>query len=212
VLILYHDKELDSKTKGKGCIGDVHSDSIVGIRYLSDFPFNLLHKEVVITLDSLIENFKKREAFPHIYLDIHSFNYCANDGGGYRDMDQFVRALERTIIRSGAPQEMIHPTSSYTVLLDSLSSRLPEIPLYYEEHTDFHSGINVVTTHGYSGLVIKKQIIPAINAREEARNKGIKIIYFGGKSPVTIRKMLQTYPDAIQVNNVAAMRDIVDNG
>jgi glycerophosphoryl diester phosphodiesterase len=43
-----------------------------------------------------------------------------------------------------------------------------------------------------------------------AKQKGLQVVLFGGKSRSSISKMIGMEPDAVQVNDVKAAREIVD--
>lgn len=210
VLILYHDNFLGSKTPLSGCIEEKLASEVLGQPYISDFPFNLLHDERIISLDSLFKYAKELDTFPQIHLDFHIFNYC-NQKEPIKHWPIIVKALKKSIEKWEVPVNKIYPASNYQPILKALRESDSRYHLFYEEDSDYNKGLEVVIKNDFDGVLIKKKLIPDIEGREKARKFGKEVIYFGGKSKSDIQTMLQSYPNAIQVNNVKAMKSALND-
>ena len=209
ILILYHDKFLESKTDKKGCINDLLANDVIGTPYEIGFPFDWWHDEKIITLDSLISEFAQRDTFPWIYLDIHSHNYCDTEDAYYK-IPIFARSLARLVEKRNVPQHKIKPTSSYVPMLKEIRTANEGMKLLFEEHEDFNRGVKIVEDNHFDGLVIKRAVIPSSQQVKLIKEKGIEVVFFGGKAKSTIREMLEPRPNVLQVNNVKALKEILD--
>ena len=209
ILILYHDKFLESKTSLTGCINDHVAADVLGAGYISDFPFNLWHDERLVGLDSLFAVFSRRDTFPWVYLDIRSHNYC-NKENAYSEIPKFARALERAIKKAAVPIERVCPTSTHVPMLLEIRKAIPGIGLWYEETGNFEHGVKTVEDNQFTGLVIKRSLLPEPDRMKDLEEKGIEIVLFGGKAKWTLEEMLMYHPDVMQVNNVKAFEEILE--
>jgi glycerophosphoryl diester phosphodiesterase len=209
VLVLYHDKKLESKTAKKGCISEMHSEEVIGTPFKVGFPFDQFQDESIIGLAQLFEEFSKRDTFPWIYLDIHSHNYC-NLLKGYAQTAMFARALARLIEKSKVPEHKIQSTSTYYKMLLEIRKANPRLKLLFEEDTDFEKGMRILKKYQFDGLVLKRKLFPGVEAVRKAKQEGIHVVFFGGKSKSSIREMLAFEPDALQVNNVEVLKVLKD--
>jgi glycerophosphoryl diester phosphodiesterase len=211
VLVLYHDKRLDSKTATKGCISELKSTEVIGVPYKMGFPFDWFHNESIISLEQLFEEFSRRDSFPWVYLDIHSHNYC-DLMKGYASIGILARSLARLIEKHNIPEHKIKPTSTYYKMLLEVRKANPRLTLLLEEDTDFDKGMRVLEKYSFDGLVLKRKRYPGVAKIKAARNAGVEIVFFGGKSRSSISKMIDYNVDALQVNNVKALNSLLNEG
>ena len=205
VLMLYHDQFLDSKSPLKGCMEDYTAEELLATTYECGFGIDFFHDETLISLEQLVTWCQELDSFPLIYLDFHSYSYCRKS----YDRDPIhARSLVRLIHQYNLPVDKIRILSTHLSLLLYLRDLQPDLYLIYEETDSFERGLKTTLAHGFADLAIGEDHMDADKARQ-LHEKGIRFVTFGGNDRYGIKKLIELNPDAIHVNDVPAMMDMM---
>lgn len=208
VLILYHDKKLESKTSSQGYVGEKLASEILGLEYLCGFPYDFFQHEQVISLNDLLQVLKNEPNFPFLYLDVKTFsingelNYSAKRG-------IFVRALSTVLDQFQIPKERIIIISKDENLLDKIKDEIPRLLVMFDA-SGFEHGLRISVDHEFHGLVMNKNNISPSQVQKTHHSK-IQVVLFGGKSQAGINEAIQKNPDVLQVNNVPLLKELLKN-
>ncbi|MEM9024727.1 MAG: glycerophosphodiester phosphodiesterase [Bacteroidota bacterium] len=208
VMVLYHDRELDSRTERTGCIIERSADEVVGAAYHCGFPYDLFHSETVIALEELLLLLKEQEPFPALHLDLHAMNQCDPDQATSH-YTAFSLQLVLLLKRHQIPADRVVLISTQDEMLQRFRVLDPSLPLMLELLQTPEERLDLAIERKYSGVVVKGKLLTA-DLAQRAHAAGLEVVAFGGKSRSGIADILRQNPDAVQVNNVEAMRDLLD--
>ena len=197
--VLYHDETLNTMSEGKGRIEDLPTDAVLGVAYKGGWFYDLFHEEKIISLEDLLREMPK-QPYPYLHLDLRS--YTASKSTFFA---QTVMDLLRKYNYPVAKLSLVHPQPE---LLHAFRKVEPQAQLFLDISGDFKKSFKTALSNQLHGLVANSKHMDAAKMKL-ARNHHLKVILFGGKARHTIYRMILLEPDAIEVNNVKAMRAMV---
>ncbi len=203
VLILYHDEKLDSKTDAEGCIPGKYAYEVIGLPYKLGFPYDFFQAEKIITFDTLIKSFGRYSEYPHLYIDIHSFDYCRKS---YDRVGIFVNRLIKSLRQYQVPLQKVHLTSTRWFVLDSIRKVAPEYILLFE--ITGHVELELKRAARYDGLVFSEAMLNK-ELSNWAHERKMPVITFGGHTRSGLAGLIKKNPDVMQVDNVRALKDLL---
>lgn len=208
VLILYHDKKLESKTSSRGYVGEKLASEILGLEYLCGFPYDFFQQEQVISLNELLHVLINEPIFPFLYLDVKTFSI--NEEPNYSAKRRtFIWALSTVLDQFKIPKEQVIIISEDETLLDKIKNEIPQLLVMFDA-SDFEHGLRVNIDHEFHGLVMNKNNISQSQVRK-AHHKKIQVVMYGGKSQAGIDEAIRKSPDVLQVNNVPLLKELLKN-
>lgn len=199
--ILYHDTSLETMSEGAGMIEQLPASEVVGLRYKGGLLYDLFHKETIITLEEMLQLFQTYADLPYLHIDVR--NHDANRNTLYAEslldlLRKYEYPLEKLVF--------IFPDAT---MLHTIRSLEPGAILMLDAGNDFDVSVQEALTHELHGVAVNGKLVTKEQV-QRAKEQGLKVVLFGGKSSGSIAHMLDMEPDAIQVNNVKRMRALVD--
>ncbi|RDC64704.1 glycerophosphodiester phosphodiesterase [Adhaeribacter pallidiroseus] len=198
--ILYHDETLNTMSEGKGRIEDLLADDVLRVAYTGGWFYDLFHDEKLISLEDLLREIPKQPEYPYLHLDLRSYNPSRNAF--------FAQSVMRLLRKYHYPLKKLSLVYYKPDLLQAFRDVEPQAKLYLDISGDFEKSLKTVLGNRLQGLVADGKHMDAAKMKL-ARYYNLKVILFGGKARNTIYKMILLQPDAIEVNNVKAMRAMV---
>ncbi|WP_026462154.1 glycerophosphodiester phosphodiesterase [Adhaeribacter aquaticus] len=200
VPVLYHDETLNSMSAGKGLIEDLPASKVVGLAYTGGNPYDLFQNEKIISLETMLQEFQQYPAYPYLHIDLrhHGPNRHAYFAGQ-------VMGLLR---RYKYPVEKVSIVYVKPDLLLAFKKEEPRITLLLDIDQDFEKGLAIARINKLQGLVANAKGMDEAKVKK-AREQNLQVILFGPKAKSSILKALKLEPDAIEVNNVPAMRQMI---
>jgi len=198
--VLYHDETLNTMSAGKGRIEDLPADAVLDVAYKGGWFYDLFHEEKIISLEDLLREMPKSPEYPYLHLDLRSYTPRRN-----AFLAQSVMSLLR---KYKYPVEKLALVYSKPELLNAFREVEPQAKLFLDISGDFEKSFKTVLGNRLHGLVAEGKHMDAAKMKM-ARYYNLKVILFGGKARNTIYQMILLQPDAIEVNNVPAMRAMV---
>ena len=183
------------------------ASEIIGLAYTDNPLYDHFHIEEIISFEQLLKKLENYEVYPYLYLDIHSFNYCAKT---YKAIKPFVRALVAILGKYKVPSDKVFITSTYTMLLEEVRKLNPTLPLLFEETVHIDRGIRTVLEGKFDGMVIKPHLINK-EATRKAHESSIPIITFGGRNYWELSRIIGRNPDVIQTDNVLVLKELLED-
>ena len=177
-LWLYHDLELDTETSGEGCIGSLHSDSIMELNYTT------IYGEKLCKLDQIVSLMDSSQV---LFVDVKSFNSCA---GLVQNPELFIESLNNEL--SDAKCEVRTVVSN----TEWLPYFIPYYPTYYNSDQPIEIENNINEHLGLAGLVIRYSEVTESQVRDY-KNQGLKVFLYEMRSPAGIRSALHKNPNGI---------------
>ncbi|OGX84795.1 hypothetical protein BEN47_15785 [Hymenobacter lapidarius] len=210
VLMLYHDLELSNSTAGgTGCVSQYPAAELAQLRYRGGWPYDWFQKERVVTLDTLLQEFKQKATFPYLHFDLHEEDVCAAPTKTFARSPVLVRQLVRQLVQRQVPLGRVLVTSTQLPTLKYVRTLLPAVPVALEIVVKFDSVFMQAQAAGIKTVLVKKdQITPERAARIHAA--GIQLVLFGGRSAGTMKKQLAFGPHAIETDNVAGLLSLLN--
>ena len=203
VPVLYHDITLASMTvrQEPDTIENLPAAEVVGLAYKGGFPYDIFHNETIITLEEMLQLFSTYPELPYLHIDLRN-----HDATRYTYYAQTLMALLR---RYNYPLEKLAFISPNPDFLAAFREVEPEAVLIIDTAGNYEQAMEVILDRGFQGICANGSNISAEQV-QLAKQKGLQVVLFGGKSNSRISKMIAMEPDAIQVNDVAAMRRMLD--
>ena len=203
VPVLFHDVTLASTTvwQKPDTIENLNAAEVVGLAYRGGFPYDLFHDEKIITLEDLLHHFSSYPDLPYLHLDLR--NHDASRHALY------ARTLTALLRQYRYPIRKLVFISPNTDFLEALRELEPAAILMLDTGGDYGQAIQLIRDHGFQGICANGRDLRAEQVRE-AKRQGLQVVLFGGKSDSRIARMIAAEPDAIQVNDVAAARRMLD--
>ena len=204
-LILYHDPKLDSHTALSGCVSEAPANKILGTPYTIGFPYDLFHNEKVVSLSELLEFLSKFEDFPFLYLDLKGFN-CKRDPDYEK---KFAGSLRKQLVTYQFPKDRVVFMAGNLPMINSLKKLELGYSIMYDVG-DFKLGMSGAIQNQLQGIVIQKEKFSASES-QEAHRRGLWVVAYGGKSRLGLTRAVRKNPDAMQVNNLSLLQDLLKN-
>ncbi|WBO85008.1 glycerophosphodiester phosphodiesterase [Hymenobacter yonginensis] len=204
VLMLYHDSRLESLTTGQGCVSEQPAAALQQLQYRAGWPYDWFQEEKLLTLEDLLR--RTQGQHPHLHFDLHQSEDCRPDAYGRAAV--WARALARLLKRYPWPPERLLILTTHQPTLALLRRELPGVPLGLEVTEDFATGLQSAKAEQVQAIVLSKDLVSLENT-QQAHDAGLQVVTFGGRSASTVKRLLSTLPDAIETDNVPAMRDMV---
>ncbi|OKL42144.1 glycerophosphodiester phosphodiesterase [Pontibacter flavimaris] len=201
VPILYHDVTLESMTRAEGIIDDLPAAGVVGLKYRGGFFYDLFHQEEIITLEALLQRFAAYPELPYLHLDLRNQN-----PGRHLYYAQTLMALLR---KYDYPLERMTFISPSPAFLKAFREVEPQAQLMIDTAGDFEQALREAQHNQLQGICANGRDISAGQV-QRAKEQGLQVALFGGKSRSRIARMINMQPDAIQVDNVAAARQMLE--
>ncbi|MFD2514674.1 glycerophosphodiester phosphodiesterase [Pontibacter locisalis] len=201
VFILYHDVTLESMTDETGSIEEHKASDVVGLKYKGGFFYDLFHDEEIITLEEMLQRFVAYPELPYLHIDLRNHN-------PERHLS-YAQKLIALLNKYNYPLEKLAFISPNADFLEAFRQTEPEAILIPDTAGDFENTLDTALAHNFDGICANgKSVTP--EQVQRAKEKGLQVVLFGGKSSSSIARMIALEPDAIQVNNVKAMRKLLE--
>ncbi|MHC2991617.1 glycerophosphodiester phosphodiesterase [Pontibacter sp. HJ8] len=201
VPILYHDTSLETMSEGKGMIEQLPASEVVGLNYKGGILYDLFQSEKLITLESMLQWFEQYPDLPYLHIDLRNHDPSRNTF--------YAESLLQMLRKYNYPVEKLAFIFPDVQLLHTVRELEPGAVLLLDAGDDFDVSVQEALTHKLQGVTANGKKVSKEQV-QRARQQGLQIVLFGGKSGSSIAKMLAMEPDAIQVNNVKRMRALVD--
>ena len=200
--ILFHDLRLEPMTPARGLIEEKPAASVVGLPYQGGFFYDLFQQEKVISFEDLLRALQTYPQRPHLHLDLRQEG---PDRSGY-----YARTLLALLDRYQYPVEKLTFISPEVAVLQAFQQAEPRASYLLDSKGDFEAVLQQALAHRLHGLVVNARDMDPERMRR-VRQHRLQVVLFGPKSPLSIYKALLLAPDALEVNNVPAMVDMVKN-
>jgi glycerophosphoryl diester phosphodiesterase len=201
VPILYHDTSLETMSEGKGMIEQLPASEAVGLQYKGGILYDLFHSERLITLESMLQRFEQYPDLPYLHIDVRNHDASRNTF--------YAESLLQMLRKYNYPVEKLAFIFPDVQLLHTVRELEPGAVLLLDAGDDFEVSVQDALTHKLQGVTANGKKVSKEQV-QGARQQGLQIVLFGGKSASSIANMLAMEPDAIQVNNVKRMRALID--
>ncbi|MBC6697840.1 glycerophosphodiester phosphodiesterase [Hymenobacter puniceus] len=205
VIMLYHDAKLETLTSGQGCISEKSAAELQQLPYRAGWPYDWFQDEKLQTLESLLR--RTQGQHPYLHFDLHHADACHPDDA-YARAPMLARALARLLKRYPWPAERLLILTTHQPTLALMRRELPGIPLGLEITDDFAGGLQTAKALQVQAIVLSKDLVSLENT-QQAHAAGLQVVTFGGRSAGTVKRLLGTLPDAIETDNVPAMRGMI---
>jgi len=184
VLILYHDRSLESQTDFEGLIQDHNWSSLRKATYKN--PIFAEYK--IVSLDQLLGNLKNVENY-HFLLDFKL--YQPDNSDAY--VSTYINALTRVVDKYGLENNVL--TAFYQKkYLEKLRSVRPNYKLVI--NNSFEHGIVEAYDLNAYGIILKNELTTK-NQIEQAHDLNIRVYLFGVHSKSENLDAIEKYPDFI---------------
>lgn len=207
--VLYHDNKLESMTAIKGCISNLNADEVLLLNYELGYPFDAFQAEKIISFKQLIDYFNSLEEFPYLHLDLRTSSDCLNNEESKLYRNRFVRELLKFLKTNKVPEEkmlLINTDKRIFTLFERFNC---PYPTSYEVTGDFETDLRWAIENNVKSFTVKPKLLT--QARSNAAHvAGISVVTFGAKSKSGNRKLLELNPDAVQTDNLDALRDLLE--
>jgi len=200
VPILFHDEKVEGMTTGKGLISAYPAAQLIRLAYTGGFFYDLFHGEKIITLETLLQHFASYPVKSDLHLDLRNY--------GKMPAAEYARTLMPVLRQYKYPAKNLWFVTDDEQLLAAFRVLEPQAIFLLDMDRSYAESLKIVLTHKLHGLVADGRYF-TLAQMQEMRQQGLKVVLFGGKAPSTIYNMLLLQPDAIEVNNVKAMADMV---
>jgi glycerophosphoryl diester phosphodiesterase len=198
--ILFHDPRLEPMTPARGLIEEKPAASVVGLPYQGGFFYDLFHEEKVVTVETLLQKLALYPHQPDLHLDLRQEGA---DRSAY-----FAHTLVALLRRYHYPISKLTFISPKVELLRAFKKAEPRAGYLLDDAGDFETVLGLALTHQLDGVVLNARIMDA-QRMQRLRRHGLKVVLFGPKAPLSIYKALLLEPDALEVNNVPALVEMV---
>ncbi|SFU93758.1 glycerophosphodiester phosphodiesterase [Pontibacter akesuensis] len=201
VPVLYHDPTLESSTAATGFIDDLSANEVIGLKYTGGFGYDLFQDEEIITLEAMLQRFATYPELPYLHLDLRNqkperhLNYA-----------QTLLAMLRKYNYPVQQLVFISPNPDFLMAFREVE---PQAQLMLDTGGSFDEALQTIQKYKLQGICANGRNVSEAQV-QQAKALGLQVALFGGKSRSRIAKMINMQPDAIQVDNVAAARDLLE--
>ncbi len=199
--ILYHDVLLDSFTDAAGLIDTLPAARVLGLPYRAGFPYEPFQHETIISLEQLLKYLGTRQELSYLQLDLR--NRLPEHHPAY------VQTVLRLLAKYNYPLPKVAFISPDVALLEQFRTAAPTAVLLLDAEGDFEGTRQKVLQHRFQGFVIASKVVQRAQV-QQAKQQGLQVILFGGRSASAIAGILDKGPDAIEVNNVRRLRKLLE--
>jgi len=200
VPVLFHDEKLAGMTSGQGLIGHLPAVKLIGLPYTGGFFYELFHNEKVVSLEDLLKKLAAYPEKPDLHLDLRNYsNLPPHD---------YARTLMPVLRQYAYPAHKLWFVTEDEKLLAAFRELEPQAFFLLDMDKPYEESLKIVLDHKLHGVVASSQLIDAARMKE-LRQHQLQVVLFGGKARSSIYNMLLLQPDAIEVNNVAAMHEMI---
>ena len=212
VVMLYHDQKMQDGSTGTGCISQRTAAEIRQARYRGGFPYDLIQKERPISFDTLLARLNRRPSFPFLHLDLHEDDQCLPAGHQHDRTPLLVRQIARCLARNHVPLNKVLFVTQEGPTVRLARAALPGVRIGLEIASDeFGFGLQVAKAEKVPTVVLDAdRVTPEQSAQAHAA--GFTVVVFGGRSPKDLRRVLETQPDEIEVDNVKRLLQMQGRG
>jgi glycerophosphoryl diester phosphodiesterase len=200
VPILFHDLRLEPMTPARGLIEEKPAAGVLGLPYRGGRLYDLFQAEKVVAFEDLLRHLQAYPGKPYLHLDLRQ--------EGVARPAYYARTLLALLHRYRYPVHKLTVISPKVALLQAFRQREPRITCLLDSEGDFEAVLAAVLRHRLPGLVMNAADMDAGRIRR-LRQHRLQVVLFGPKAPLSIYKALLLEPDALQVNNVAALVEMV---
>lgn len=206
--VLYHDPKLDNMSTGRGCVSQLPAAALTQLRYRGGPPYDWFQQEQPITFDTLLARLSRRPRFPRLHLDLHEFDVCQPAGHELDRSPALLHQLARSLARYRVPPQNVLLVTTNRSTVQYAHVALPQVPAALEITTDdFAGGLRAAQAENVRALVLSgKRVTPAQTAQAHAA--GLRVVVFGGRSTGSIKRILASQPDEVEIDNVAKLLDM----
>lgn len=201
VAILYHDVTLASMTSSEGIIDNLPAAEVVGLKYKGGFFYDLFHDEEIITLEALLQRFATYPELPHLHIDLRNHNPSRHLF--------YAQTLMALLRKYNYPLQKLVFISPNPDFLKAFRQVEPQAQLMIDTAGDFEQALREAEIHRLNGICANGRDT-SVEQVQRAKEQGLQVALFGGKSRSRIARMINMRPDAIQVDNVGASRDMLE--
>ena len=203
VPVLYHDVTLATMTvrQEPDTIENLQASEVVGLAYKGGFPYDLFHEQEIIPLEELLQLISTYPEKPYLHLDLRN-----HDASRHAYYAQTLMAMLRKYRYPLHKLAFISPNPDF---LEAFREVEPEAVLVIDTGGNYEQAMQVILDRGFQGICANGREVSAEQV-QQAQQKGLLVVLFGGKSNSRISKMIKMGPDAIQVNDVETMRRMLD--
>jgi glycerophosphoryl diester phosphodiesterase len=198
--ILFHDLRLEPMTPARGLIEEKPAASVVGLPYRGGFFYDLFQKEKVISFENLLQQLQAYPHLPDLHIDLRQ--------EGPARSDYYARCLWALLGRYQYPVKKLTFISPEVEVLQAFQRVEPRASYLLDSKGDFEAVFRLALAHRLHGLVLNARDMDPERMRR-VRQHRLQVVLFGPKSPLSICKALLLEPDALEVNNVPALVDMV---
>jgi glycerophosphoryl diester phosphodiesterase len=203
VPVLYHDVTLATMTvrQEPDTIDYLNAAEVVGLAYSGGFIYDLFHQEKIITLEEMLQLFSTYPALPYLHIDLRN-----QDGSRHAYYAQTLMAMLRQYNYPVQKLAFISPNPDFLAAFREVE---PKAVLMIDTGGSFEETMQTILERGFQGICANGRSVSAVQV-QQAKQKGLQVVLFGGKSRSRISKMIAMEPDAVQVDDVETMREMVD--
>lgn len=199
--VLYHDVTLESMTEAEGLIEEHPAREVVGLKYSGGGFYDLFHSAEIITMEAMLQRFATYPELPYLHLDLRNKN---PERHGY-----YVQVLLELLQEYNYPLQKVTFISPDPAFLLSFREVEPQAQLMIDTAGNFEQAFGMAREYKLNGICANGRDATTEQVAQ-AKEQGLIVALFGGKSRSRIARMINMKPDAIQVNNVEAMRNMLD--
>ncbi|MEX2380181.1 MAG: glycerophosphodiester phosphodiesterase, partial [Vicingaceae bacterium] len=206
--VLYHDNKLESMTAVKGCVSNYNMDDILLLNYQLGYPFDAFQSEKIISFKQLINYLKSMEVFPLLHLDLRTSSDCLSNEESKLFRNRFVMELLKFLDNNEVPKEKMLLISTDKRIFTLFEKFNCPYPTSYEVTGDFEEDLEWAIAKEVKSFTVKPKILTQARSKA-AHQAGISIVTFGAKSKSGNRKLLEFDPDAVQTDNLSALKNLL---
>jgi glycerophosphoryl diester phosphodiesterase len=206
--VLFHDSKLESKSVESGCPGEMTLEELRAVDYKLGAPFDWFHSERIIGLEEFIDSLQNREEFPSLHLDVRNWNDCDTPEQSAVLERNIAFELIKTLGSKGVPLDKILIISLSQSFLDQLKAHNNPYPVSFEIVGKEYEFLQWAIDYGVESVTVKPKLLTK-ELSKVAHEAGLKVITFGAKSKTGNKKLLELNPDAIQTDNILALKDLM---
>ncbi|SMB99768.1 glycerophosphoryl diester phosphodiesterase [Hymenobacter roseosalivarius DSM 11622] len=201
--ILYHDPTLNTMTTGRGCVSQQPAAALVKLPYRGGWGYDLFQDERIVTLETLLARAARYPQHPYLHLDLHEHDGCGEE---YSRSPALVRALAALVRRYKVPPDRLFILTTYQPTLRQLKQELPRVPLGLEvvQDENLMDALAAAESIGVQAIVMPKAMATPEQVGQ-VQAAGFDAVLFGGRSAGSIRRLVASHPDAIEVDNVSQL-------
>ncbi len=206
--VLYHDKNLSSKTNRHGYPEQTLLSDLETSKYQLGYPFDLFQEEKVISLASLINYLNSLDQFPILQLDLRNYCECFSPKENENWEREMTIQLNQFLLEAQVPLDKIQILSpSKNVIFHAKKIESPFI--YVLELYDVDSDLSYATENELKLIAVKRSILTKeMSAR--VHQLGIGLITYEAKSDQGNQRMILKNPDYIQTNNLPSLNKLLE--